>query len=200
MRAILLMTVLAAAALAPRPAAAEECANPHVVVVKKDHSTVEGILRRDLGEKGVLVDQGGRTVFVPEEEIDYVDEDCSRARPAPPRAASPAAPRAEPRETSLRNNFVDMFQRGLRWVGGGCVTLGCGLCSSGIIITLISLVGSLGRGDLLATLFVSGALLGAFGLVSGVFVGTGAGMLFGAQMSDYLKSDPSDASSSGDGF
>ena len=34
---------------------------------------------------------------------------------------------------------------------------------------------------------LTGMLLGAFGLVSGVFVGTGAGMLFGAQMSDYLN-------------
>lgn len=187
MRAFLLLTTLALTLQSQRPAmAAEECANPYVVVVKKDHSTVEGILKRDLGEKGVLVEQGGRTVFIPEDDIDYVDEDCSRGRVTPPQPPAPAR-KVMSQEGAIRNSFIDMFQRGLRWTGGGCLSLGCGLCSTGFLVTFVYLMQHIADPALATTLGFVGVLLAVVGLVSGVFVGVGAGMIFGAQMSDYLR-------------
>lgn len=174
-------------------AAAEDCPNPYVTVVKKDGGLVEGILRQDLGDQGVLVDVNGKKVLIPDSEISYVDEDCSRgagATRAAPQGGGGGGKSLSSTEAQVRNNFIDMFQRAARWTGGGCVSLGCGLCSTGIVITLLSAVTAFTQGtNIITTLTLGTILLVAFGVVSGVFVGGGAGILLGAQLTDYLRPD-----------
>ncbi|MBI5496129.1 MAG: hypothetical protein HY904_13985 [Deltaproteobacteria bacterium] len=193
--------VIAVLLLASAPAAAadEGCRNPWTVVLKKDATTVEGWLVADT-DKGILIEVDGRTQLVPEQQIDEVVEDCARVRAAVPApapgggsqrpAARPAKPTLKDTEAVFRNSFIDNMQRGMRWFGGGCVSLGCGLCSTGMVIGLITLVNALQvQANLLVTAGWVGLVTVLFGGAAGLLVGAGAGLIFGAQFTDLLRPD-----------
>ena len=182
--AILLMPAASGATHAPQAG----CARPYVVVVKKDGSVVEGRLLKDM-DQGVLVQTPGRSVLVPEAEIDEVVEDCSHAlsTPAAP-ARMPMAARAAP-EPSARNSFIDFSQLGMRSVGGIMVGLGGTLLTSGIVMALLTFINALGSG-IQNALLIGGLVFGVLGGLAMVLVGLGAGLLVGASFSNYLRETP----------
>lgn len=191
MRPVLMLAAMVWMTAEALPAlAAQDCPNPFVTVVKKDGTLVEGILRQDLGDQGVLVDVGGKKVLVPDEEISYVDEDCTRTGTHAAPQGGGGGKSLTSNEAAVRNNFIDLFQRAARWTGGGCLSLGCGLCSTGIVITLLTTITAFTQQQSIITALTLGTiLLVAFGIISGIFVGGGAGMMLGAQLADYLRPD-----------
>ncbi|MEW5855406.1 MAG: hypothetical protein AB2A00_41920 [Myxococcota bacterium] len=178
-----------------------DCPNPWVVVVKTDGSVVEGKLVREI-ERGVLVDVGGRTTLVPDEQIEEVVEDCSRAAAPGVGAAQPQAPAAPPvarpapaprsraavAADSFRNSVIMAGQMGMRLVGGACMSLGLTICSIGVVTALTLFIGSLGQG-LENALVLTLLALAIFGGAAAVFWGSGAGLLVGAQMAGALRTD-----------
>lgn len=181
------------------PAAAhaqEDCARPWVVVVKKDGGLVEGWLVKDV-DSGVLVDVSGHTVLVPEPDIKEVVEDCGRQAPKAgvPQPTAPLATRA-PREADsdgrTRNAIIDMAQAAMRWSGGACLSIGGGLFTTGLVIVLISAIPAIVSGGFLEILPGLLIILGLVTAVSAVFVGSGAGLFLGAQLTNNLRAGAAD--------
>jgi hypothetical protein len=207
-----LLPLLALLHVAGRPALVRaddvDCPRPWVVVVRKDGSVVEGRLVKDI-DKGILVEVGARTQLVPDDEIEEVVEDCSRLPPpvaaplpAPSQPPAPAAPPPPPTtgkkvqktvlaaEAEFRNNFIGYIQQSVRWAGGGCVSLGCGLCSTGVVFALLTLAyGLTGQTSIQGAVIVAPLLLVIFGMASAVFVASGGGLLLSAQLLDFLRPD-----------
>lgn len=177
------------------PAHAEDCTDPWVVVVRKDNTTVEGRLIKD-GDTGVLLESGGKSVFVPEADITEVVEDCSRRAPAPKAGGiipAPAAPRGKlaTTESRFRNNMIDGGQKMLRWVGSGCMGLGCSLFGSGVVVGVLTLAGAIAQQQsVINAVAAAGVIVVIATGVAAVIGGSGAAMLLGAQLADGLRFTP----------
>ena len=189
---LVLLLVMGTVAL-PNVAVADQCRDPLTIVIKKDGTTVEGRLVKDF-EKGVVLDVNGKSQFVAEESIEEVIEDCTRHPGKVGGAPTRSTPsRLSGGEARFRNAMIDMTQRGLRWFGGGCVGLGCSVCSSGLIVSVLTMLGIIQQGqDLVVAITTGGLLVFIFGVVAGVLVGGGAGMFLGAQLADFLRPSAAD--------
>jgi hypothetical protein len=165
-----------------------------VVVVKNDGSVVEGTLVKDI-DKGVLIEVGGKTTLVPEADIAEVVEDCSRSvrGKTAPGAAPRAGQQVRDKEQRFRSEVIGTAQTAARWVGTGCLGLGCNILGAGVIAGISTFAYMLTRQDpenALFTALLSASLIGGvFGVAAIVFMGGGAGLLLGARLADFVRPD-----------
>jgi len=175
----------------------EDCEKPWVVVVKKDGSISEGPLVRDI-QRGVVLRVDGKSTLIPEEDIEEVIEQCDHDLLAAPLKAAAAPP-----ATGLfRTNTVEFGQRVMRFTGSGCLTLGCGLASTGMVSALGYMLNGFvqaqnsGQTSPQPQVFqLAGVFLAGFGGAAAVALGSGAGLFVVAALLDPLKAPPAKTAS-----